>query len=74
MKPSTELFDLVKSLTKSEKRFFKLSSSLQSGEKNYLKIFYVIDRQKSYDEEAIKEQFKKETFIKHFPSEKNHLY
>lgn len=74
MKPSTELFDLVKSLTKSEKRFFKLSSSLQSGEKNYLKIFDVIDRQKCYDEEAIKEQFKKETFIKHFPSEKNHLY
>jgi hypothetical protein len=74
MKPSTELFDLVKSLTKSEKRFFKLSSSLQSGEKNYLKIFDVIDRQKSYDEEAIKTQFKNETFIKHFPSEKNHLY
>jgi tetratricopeptide (TPR) repeat protein len=74
MKPSTELFDLVKSLTKSEKRFFKLSSSLQSGEKNYLKIFDVIDRQKTYDEDAIKEQFKKEIFIKHFPSEKNHLY
>ncbi|MCH2214396.1 MAG: hypothetical protein MK086_04410 [Flavobacteriales bacterium] len=74
MKPSTELFDLVKSLTKSEKRFFKLSSSLQSGEKNYLKIFDVIDRQKGYDEEAIKNQFKNETFIKHFPSEKNHLY
>ncbi len=74
MKPSTELFDLVKSLTKSEKRFFKLSSSLQSGEKNYLKIFDVIDRQRNYDEEAIKDQFKNETFIKHFPSEKNHLY
>jgi len=74
MKPSTELFDLVKSLSKSEKRFFKLSSSLQSGEKNYLKIFDVIDRQKNYDEEAIKDQFKNETFIKHFPSEKNHLY
>jgi hypothetical protein len=74
MKPSTELFDLVKSLTKSEKRFFKLSSSLQSGEKNYLKIFDVIDRQKTYDEDAIKSQFKEETFIKHFPSEKNHLY
>jgi tetratricopeptide (TPR) repeat protein len=74
MKPSTELFDLVKSLTKSEKRFFKLTSSLQSGEKNYLKIFDVIDRQKEYDEEAIKDQFKNETFIRHFPSEKNHLY
>ncbi|MCB0795538.1 MAG: hypothetical protein KDB88_12440, partial [Flavobacteriales bacterium] len=33
-----------------------------------------IDKQKEYDEEAIKKQFKGETFIKHFPSEKNHLY
>ncbi len=74
MKPSTELFDLIRSLTKSEKRFFKLHSSLQSGEKNYLQIFDAIDRQKEYDEAAIKKQFAKATFIRHFPSEKNHLY
>jgi len=74
MKPSTELFKLVKSLTKSEKRFFKLSSSLQSGEKNYLKIFDYIERQSSYDENALKAEFENETFIKHLPSEKNHLY
>lgn len=74
MKPSTELFNLIKSLSKSEKRFFKLSSSLQSGEKNYLKIFDAIERQEGYDEEEIKDQFGDETFIKHFPSEKNHLY
>lgn len=74
MKPSEELFNLIKSLTKSEKRFFKLSSSLQSGEKNYLKIFDAIDEQTVYDEYAIKGSFKNEKFIKHFPSEKNHLY
>ena len=74
MKPSTELFKLIKSLTKSEKRFFKLSSSLQSGDKNYLKIFDFIEAQPKYDEEALKEAFKKETFINHLPSEKNHLY
>jgi hypothetical protein len=74
MKPSGELFNLIKSLTKSEKRFFKLSSSLQSGEKNYLKIFDAIDEQSEYDEQELKELFKRETFIKHFPSEKNHLY
>lgn len=74
MKPSTELFDLIKSLTKSEKRFFKLSSSLQSGEKNYLKIFDYIEKQKKYDEEELKNHFSKTTFIKHLPSEKNHLY
>ncbi|MCB9169724.1 MAG: hypothetical protein H6594_05155 [Flavobacteriales bacterium] len=74
MKPSTELHDLIRSLSKSEKRFFKLHSALQSGDKNYLKIFDAVDKQKTYDEEALKEQFKGETFIRHFPSEKNHLY
>lgn len=74
MKPSNELFDLIKSLTKSEKRFFKLHSALQSGEKNYLRIFDAIDKQKVYNEEVIKKQFAQETFIRHFPSEKNHLY
>ena len=74
MKPSTELFKLIKSLSKSEKRFFKLTSSLQTGEKNYLKIFDYIDKQAAYDEDALKKEFKGEVFIKHFPSEKNHLY
>ena len=74
MKPSDELFKLIKSLSKSEKRFFKLSSSLQSGDKNYLKLFDAIEVQNEYDEESIKRSFKKETFIKHLPSEKNHLY
>lgn len=74
MKPSNELFDLIKSLTKSEKRFFKLSSSLQSGEKNYLKIFDFVDKQNNYDEEGLKNEFKNERFINHLPSEKNHLY
>jgi hypothetical protein len=74
MKPSEELFILIKALTKSEKRFFKLSSSIQTGEKNYLKLFEYIEKQEMYDENALKEHFKEETFIKHLPSEKNHLY
>ncbi|MEZ4923034.1 MAG: hypothetical protein R2780_07695 [Crocinitomicaceae bacterium] len=74
MKPSTELFSLIKSLSKSEKRFFKLNSALQTGDKNYLKIFDFIEKQKKYDEEALKDYFKDEIFIKHLPSEKNHLY
>lgn len=74
MKPSEELYVLIKSLTKSEKRFFKLSSSIQTGEKNYLKLFEYIERQDDYDESELKHYFKDETFIKHLPSEKNHLY
>ena len=74
MKPSNELFDLIKSLTKSEKRFFKLQSALQSGDKNYVRLFDLIDKMEAYDEELVKDSFKGEKFIKHLPSEKNHLY
>lgn len=74
MKPSTELFKLIKSLTKSEKRFFKLSSSLQSGSKNYLTIFDYIEKHDVYNEASLKKKFIKEVFVKHLPSEKNHLY
>ncbi|HCY45356.1 MAG TPA: hypothetical protein DHU89_01645, partial [Flavobacteriales bacterium] len=61
-------------MSKSEKRFFKLSSSLQTGDKNYLKIFDAIEKQAVYNEAGLKLAFKKETFVSHFPSEKNHLY
>jgi hypothetical protein len=61
-------------MSKSEKRFFKMTSSLQAGDKNYLKIFDVVEKQEEYNEEQVKKEFKKETFIKHLPSEKNHLY
>ncbi len=74
MKPSTDLFNLIKSLSKSEKRFFKLTSSLQSGAKNYLKLFDYIEKQPIYDESKLKIDFEGEVFIKHLPSEKNHLY
>lgn len=74
MKPSDELFKLIKSLSKSEKRFFKLTSALQAGEKNYLKIFDFIEGQPMYDENELKTTFKDEVFVKHLPSEKNHLY
>ena len=70
MKPSTELFNLIQSLSKSEKRFFKLSSSLHDAEKNYLKLFDDIEKKKEYDDQEIKELFKNEKFINHLPSEK----
>jgi tetratricopeptide (TPR) repeat protein len=74
MKPSSELFDLIRTLTKSEKRFFKMQSSLQSGDKNYVRLFDLIEKMEVYDEDLVKKTFKGEKFIKHLPSEKNHLY
>lgn len=74
MKPKQELFDLIKSLTGSEKRYFKLSASLQKGNKNYLKLFDAIDAMDVYDEKLLKTQHKKENFIKNLTFTKNYLY
>lgn len=73
MKPSNLLFDIIKSLSAEEIRYFKKVSSLQQGEKNYIKLFNFISTLNEYDEEAVKSAFKNETFVKHLPSEKNQL-
>ncbi len=73
MKPSNQLFDLISSLTPEEEKNFNILSSLQQGDKNYLKLFNFIKQQDVYNEEDVKEHFKKETFIKHLASEKNQL-
>lgn len=74
MKPSLLLFDIIKSLSQEEKAIFLKSSSLQQGDKNYKKLFSYLDSVTEYNEEKIKQHFKKETFAKHLASEKNQLF
>ena len=50
------LFLLIKSLTKAEKRYFRLFAG-QTGSLNYIKLFDVIDNQVEYDEKQIKQKF-----------------
>lgn len=73
MKPSNLLFDIIKSLNAEEIKHFRKVSSLQQGEKNYIKLFDYIASLDTYDEEKVKSEFKNETFIRHLPSEKNQL-
>ncbi len=51
---SNQLFQLIKSLNKSEKRYFNLYASRHTiGEKNnYVILFEAIDKQIEYDEEG----------------------
>jgi tetratricopeptide (TPR) repeat protein len=57
------LFLLVKSLTKSEKRYFRLYAAVGGSDTNYLRLFDAIDAQQNYDEAAIRHRFEGETFI-----------
>lgn len=73
---SDELFQLIKSLTKQEKRYFKLYASRHViGEKNqYVRLFDAIDRLKVYDEKKVKKKFAGEAITKQLHVAKNYLY
>src|SRR5262245_6498315 len=81
MKPSSDLFNLIKSMHQTEKRYFKIYASKHIiGDQNkYVLLFDAIDQQAQstvgeYDEDKIKALFKKEKFIRQIHVAKNYLY
>ncbi len=67
------LFSLIKSLTKSEKRYFKLFAKLQGQEQNYLALFGAMNQMQQYDEQIVKSKFSSEPFIGQLHVTKNYL-
>ncbi|HXC06749.1 MAG TPA: hypothetical protein VNZ86_18455, partial [Bacteroidia bacterium] len=76
MKSSDDLYQLIKSLTRNEKGYFKKSAGMHviGTQNNYVRLFDAIDNQSEYDEQKLVQHFKGETFIQHLPSEKIYLY
>ena len=74
MKYSEDLHELIHSMSKNEKRYFILNSSLQKGNKIYLQLFKAVEKQKIYDEKHIKDKYINEKFIKNYAINKNYLY
>lgn len=72
----SDIFNLVHSLNKSEIRYIKLQSSLQSGEKNYIKLLDELLKHSGdeYDEKNVKEKFTGEKFINQLTFTKNYLH
>ena len=70
-----DLFQLIQSMSKSEKRYFKMESK-KAGNKtsNHIKLFDAINNLEEYDEEILKKKLKKEKFIDHLSAEKRYLY
>lgn len=67
------LFQLIKSLSTSEKGYVKKYCAKSTINTAYIKLFDAIDQQEVYDEKAIKAHFKGEKFIKQFSVAKNYL-
>lgn len=74
--PSTDLFELIKSLTAQEKKYFKQYSRIYSdGRKNsYELLFDAIDGQEQYNELAIKKKYGQYAFTKQLSVAKNYLH
>ncbi|MEM7549917.1 MAG: hypothetical protein AAF363_09585 [Bacteroidota bacterium] len=50
---SDSLFQLIKSLKKSEKRHFKMQNRVEDGDIKYMLLFEAMDKMKGYDEDKI---------------------
>ena len=77
MPSSSELFQLIKSLTSNEKRHFQLSTALQQGKKNYVLLFEAMDAQcanEPYDKELVVQQLEGYKFVKSLHVTENYLY
>ncbi len=64
MNKKGNLFFLIKSLTRSERRYFRLFCSTLNVESNYLHLFDAIDNQSHYDEEKLKNALGDKAFTK----------
>lgn len=72
---SQMLFDLVNSLTISEKVYFKRNAKIHDAKenKNYLKIYNVYEKMAHYDRQAIIDSFNNTSIKKYISSEENYL-
>lgn len=70
--PTPFLYELVKSLTKSEKRYIKVQAG--HGEKDYIQLMDALLVQKAFDESRLIEENKGANFLKHLAVNKRYLY
>ena len=74
--PSEFVFDLIKSLTPGEKRYFQKKARGGGGRtgENYLELYEILDRSPTYDEESIKNAHSNPTYSANLSFGKNYLY
>ena len=73
--PSNDLFDLIRSLTKTEKRYYRLHAlRYLPGQNHYTKLFSLIEKQAIYNEKELSQQFSTNKSAAHFAVIKKQLY
>ncbi|MDB5034530.1 MAG: hypothetical protein JWQ98_1771 [Chlorobi bacterium] len=75
MKKRNDLFDLIKLMTRQEKRYFKIyASTHKSGEHNCIRLFDAIDATEHYDEKELRRSLKGAKFTRQLGVQKGYLY
>ncbi len=76
MSRTVHLFELIHSLTPTEKGYFKRYSKLHTRQKDlkYMRLFDVVERLESYDDKQVQKLVSDEITAKLFPVVKNYLY
>lgn len=70
-----DLFLLIQSLTKEEKRYFKLfAKSLGGKNAKYLQLFDVLEKMASYDEDTLKQWLRGKRWLTQLSTYKKYLY
>lgn len=74
--PHDHVHRLIRSMTRAEKRYFKLYTSrhVVSGHSNHQTLFDAISLMEDYDEAALLKRFAAEAFVHRFPITKRRLY
>ena len=68
----SDLFQLVKSLSQSEKRYFRVARQADRAAA-YMRVFDWMEGLETYEEEAAFAEFEGESFLKQFGVLKNYL-
>lgn len=74
--PSDSLYQLIQSLTKEEKRYFKLFAKNMGGQQStYLQVFDLLEKQKEYNENTLRPKLQTLGIsTQAFSAHKKHLY
>ncbi len=74
MSKNNNLGEVIASLSKSEKRYFRISTALPKKNKQFLKIFDLVEAAKDKDRKNLNLKLKGESGIKNLPAIKTYLY
>lgn len=74
MRKTDSLFQLIKSLSRADKRNFKLLTQITAGDKKYLRLFDLIDHSSSYEESKLLPIFDGKNAASQLSVAKHYLY